>query len=131
FALDRAHAPFDARGSVLISRMSVRRTAFLVWVGLAALLLPIAGEAQAAEPIFGQTTFTLKNGLQVVVVPNHRAPLVTQWVWYKVGGADEVRGKSGAAHFLEHLMFRGTKETPPGAFSRIIAANGGNDNAFT
>ena len=64
-------------------------------------------------------------GSQVVVIPNHRAPIVTQMVWYKVGAADEVGGKSGIAHFLEHLMFRGTKEVPPGAFSRIVAQNGG------
>src|SRR5258708_13667902 len=52
-------------------------------------------------------------------------------VWYKAGSADEPRGKTGIAHFLEHLMFKGTKETPPGVFSRIIAQNGGRENAFT
>jgi zinc protease len=90
------------------------------------LLLAPAGAKQ-----FDADSFTLENGLQVVVIPNHRAPIVTQMIWYKVGGADEPRGKSGIAHFLEHLMFRGTKETPPGAFSRIVAQNGGRDNAFT
>ncbi len=80
---------------------------------------------------FNAQTFTLANGLQVVVIENHRAPIVTQMVWYKVGSADEQRGKTGLAHFLEHLMFKGTKELPPGAFSRIVAQNGGRENAFT
>jgi zinc protease len=99
----------------------------------AALLILILcgiGAAQA-ETLFGETSFTLKNGLQVVVVPNHRAPLVTQWLWYKVGAADEDRGKSGAAHFLEHLMFKATKTLAPKEFSAIIAKQGGQENAFT
>src|SRR6185436_12625273 len=70
-------------------------------------------------------------GLQVVVLPNHRVPAVTQMVWYKVGAADDPRGRSGIAHFLEHLMFKGTKAHPPGAFNTLIAQNGGRDNAFT
>jgi zinc protease len=80
---------------------------------------------------FGAEGFTLANGMQVVVIPNHRAPVVTQMVWYKAGGADEPLGKSGIAHFLEHLMFKGTKDVPPGMFSRLVAQNGGRDNAFT
>jgi zinc protease len=103
-----------------------------LWGVMAALLLATIGSARAeTEKQFDAATFTLANGLQVVVVENHRAPIVTQMVWYKVGSADEARGKSGIAHFLEHLMFRGTKETPPGAFSRIVAQNGGRENAFT
>jgi zinc protease len=93
------------------------------------LLLAFAAPAHAK--LFDAESFTLPNGLQVVVIPNHRAPIVTQMVWYKVGAADETTGKSGAAHFLEHLMFRGTKTVPPGDFSRIVAENGGEDNAFT
>ena len=85
----------------------------------------------AHAKLFDAQSFLLKNGLQVVVIPNHRAPIVTQMVWYKVGAADEVGGKSGAAHFLEHLMFRGTKSVPPGEFSRTVAQNGGEENAFT
>ena len=65
------------------------------------------------------------------MVPNHLAPAVTQMVWYKVGSTDEVPGKTGLAHYLEHLMFRGTANLAPGEFSKIIAAQGGNDNAFT
>ncbi len=100
-----------------------------VLIAAAALLATEAAPALAGQ--FNAESFTLKNGLQVVVVPFHRAPAVTQMLWYKAGAADDPSGKSGIAHFLEHLMFRGTKETPPGAFSRIISENGGRDNAFT
>ena len=64
------------------------------------------------------THFTLSNGLEVVVVPDHRAPVVTHMIWYKVGAADETPGKSGLAHFLEHLMFKGTEKNPGAAFSQ-------------
>jgi zinc protease len=75
--------------------------------------------------------FTLGNGLQVVVVPDHRAPVVTHMIWYKVGAADETPGKSGLAHFLEHLMFKGTEKNPGDAFSQEVAEIGGQENAFT
>ncbi len=88
-----------------------------------------AAMAQAASQ--GPTTFTLGNGLQVVVIPDRRTPVVTQMIWYKVGSADETPGKSGLAHFLEHLMFKGTAEHPAGEFSQLIARIGGNENAFT
>lgn len=102
--------------------------------GFAALTLAlglIAAIPATHAELFEAHRFVLKNGLEVVVLPNHRAPIVTQMVWYKVGAADEPLGKSGIAHFLEHLMFRGTKAVAPGAFSRIVAQNGGRDNAFT
>jgi zinc protease len=92
-----------------------------------ALLMPQNGRAQ----VFNPETFTLANGMQVVVIPNHRVPIVTHMVWYRVGSADEVPGKSGLAHLLEHLMFKGTPSIPPGDFSKIVARNGGRDNAFT
>ena len=76
-------------------------------------------------------TFTLANGLQVVVIPDHRTPVVTQMIWYKVGSADETPGKSGLAHFLEHLMFKGTAKHPAGEFSQTVLRIGGNENAFT
>ncbi|MBC7769589.1 MAG: insulinase family protein [Phycisphaerales bacterium] len=76
-------------------------------------------------------TFTLRNGLQVVVITDRRAPVVTHMLWYRVGGADEPRGSSGVAHFFEHLMFKGTRRIAPGEFSRTVARNGGDDNAFT
>jgi zinc protease len=98
---------------------------------LTLLVLALPAAASAQEKQFNAATFTLANGLQVVVIENHRAPIVTQMVWYKVGSADENRGKTGIAHFLEHLMFKGTKEVPAGEFSHIIAQNGGRENAFT
>ena len=73
----------------------------------------------------------LANGLQVVVVPDHRAPVVTHYVWYRVGAADEPPGVSGIAHFLEHLMFKSTDKIASGDFSRIVSRLGGQDNAFT
>ena len=69
--------------------------------------------------------------MQVVVIPDHRTPVVTQMVWYKVGSADETPGKSGLAHFLEHLMFKGTSQHPAGEFSQTVLRIGGNENAFT
>src|SRR6202451_3245986 len=77
------------------------------------------------------TDFTLANGLEVVVVPDHRAPVVTHMIWYKVGAADETPGKSGLAHFLEHLMFKGTEKNPGDTFSQDVAEIGGQENAFT
>jgi zinc protease len=77
------------------------------------------------------TDFKLANGMEVVVIPDHRAPVVTHMVWYRVGSADEVSGKSGLAHFLEHLMFKGTTKHPPGDFDRLVSVNGGEGNAFT
>lgn len=81
--------------------------------------------------LFEPASETLENGLQVVVIEDHRAPVVTQMVWYKAGAADEAPLKSGIAHFLEHLMFKGTKKVGNGEFSKIVARNGGRDNAFT
>jgi zinc protease len=82
-----------------------------------------------AKPEIGH--FKLANGLEVVVIPDRRAPVVTHMVWYKVGAADETPGKSGLAHFLEHLLFKGTAKNPAGRFSKEIAAVGGQENAFT
>jgi zinc protease len=75
--------------------------------------------------------FVLDNGLEVVVIPDRRAPVVTHMIWYKVGAADEPDGQSGVAHFLEHLMFKGTTNHPDGAFSKMVADRGGQENAFT
>ncbi|MFN3207647.1 MAG: M16 family metallopeptidase [Roseovarius sp.] len=82
----------------------------------------------AEEPV---TTFTLDNGMDVVVIEDHRAPVVVHMVWYRAGSADEKPGVSGVAHFLEHLLFKGTKTMAPGEFSSTVARNGGSDNAFT
>jgi len=98
------------------------------------LAIPLMISAAAAEvPKFAKnaTSFTLDNGLQVVVIPDHRAPIVTHMVWYKAGAADERPGESGIAHFLEHLMFKGTKDHPEGEFSKVVNSVGGDENAFT
>ncbi|MBI5323148.1 pitrilysin family protein [Bradyrhizobium sp.] len=103
-------------------------------VSLLAALLPVfAGSALAQTNGKPQppASFTLQNGLQVVVIPDHRTPVVTQMIWYKVGSADETPGKSGLAHFLEHLMFKGTAKHPAGEFSKTVLQVGGNENAFT
>lgn len=95
---------------------------------LSAALIFAALPLQAEQAVTG---FTLDNGMEVVVIEDHRAPVVVQMVWYRVGAADEPAGKSGIAHFLEHLMFKGTDDLAPGAFSDIVEAQGGSDNAFT
>lgn len=91
--------------------------------------------AVAASPtvaaVFSPKTFTLANGLQVVVIESHRVPVVRHMVIYRVGAADDPPGKSGLAHYLEHLMFKGTTSIKPGEFSKIVARNGGRGNALT
>ncbi len=106
------------------------RIARIAGAAALALLSTVAGEPAQAG-VFNPESFTLPNGMQVVVVENRRVPVVTHMVWYKCGSADEAPGKSGIAHFLEHLMFKGTPSVPPGEFSKIVARNGGQDNAFT
>lgn len=99
--------------------------------GAMALGLALAAPLPVAAQVFSPTTYQLANGLQVVVVENHRAPIISHMVWYRVGAADEPAGKSGIAHVLEHLMFKGTPTMPPGEFSKTVARLGGRDNAFT
>jgi len=96
---------------------------------LAALVLVLAasGVARADEV----TTARLDNGLEIVVIEDHRAPVVVHMLWYRAGSADEPPGVSGIAHFLEHLLFKATETMERGEFSRVVAANGGTDNAFT
>jgi zinc protease len=94
----------------------------------AALVASPALAEPAGAPV---ADFTLANGLELVVIPDHRAPVVTHMIWYKVGAADETPGKSGLAHFLEHLMFKGTAKHPAGIFSQAVAHVGGQENAFT
>jgi zinc protease len=101
-------------------------------VTLLALFLFTTGAFAQTKPTSDPpTSFTLDNGLQVVVIQDHRTPVVTQMIWYKVGSADETPGKSGLAHFLEHLMFKGTAKHPAGEFSQTVLRVGGNENAFT
>jgi zinc protease len=113
--------------------MSPHRFAFAVFVALfPAFTLTTSGAlAQTTVTSAPPATFTLPNGLQVLVIPDHRTPVVTQMIWYKVGSADETPGKSGLAHFLEHLMFKGTSKHPAGEFSQTVLRIGGNENAFT
>jgi zinc protease len=107
------------------------RIRFSSGLALFAALLVLSGVGAARAAVFNPETFTLANGMQVVVVTNSRVPVVTHMVWYKVGSADEGPGESGIAHFLEHLMFKGTKTRGPGEFSQTVARNGGQENAFT
>jgi zinc protease len=93
-------------------------------------LTPAAQECdRPGAPLITQTR--LGNGLDIVVIPDRRAPVVTHMVWYRNGSADDPLGKSGIAHFLEHLMFKGTKNHPQGKFSELVADSGGQENAFT
>jgi len=94
-----------------------------MWGMLLALLL---GSAQAAV-----TDVTLDNGMRVIVQEDHRAPVMVSQVWYRAGSVDEFNGTTGVAHVLEHMMFKGTQNVPPGEFSKRIAAAGGRENAFT
>ena len=106
--------------------MILKRSILLTAAAIAAALSApsLAATGQVAD-------FTLANGLELVVIPDHRAPVVTHMIWYKVGAADETAGKSGLAHFLEHLMFKGTAKHPAGQFSQVVARIGGEENAFT
>src|SRR5690242_13045274 len=110
------------------ARMRVPKLLLAVAALMAALVGATPNAAFAGAEV---SHFTLANGLEVVVVPDHRAPVVTHMIWYKVGAADETPGKSGLAHFLEHLMFKGTEKNPGDAFSRQVAEIGGQENAFT
>jgi zinc protease len=106
-----------------LRRQTTLLMAFMT-LAIAQPLVPAHAEPRATE-------FKLSNGMDVVVIPDHRAPVVTHMVWYKVGAADEPRGTSGIAHFLEHLMFKSTDKIAVGEFSKIISRLGGQDNAFT
>src|SRR5574344_2001722 len=96
-------------------------------LALAVCLLPFKTQAD----LFKAEEFFLYNGMQVVVVENHKSPIIKHMVWYKTGAIDEEYGKGGSAHFLEHLMFRGTKGVEDGQFNRIMHENGADSNAFT
>ena len=102
----------------------------LILASVVAALIVFASQVSAA-PSSNVSYFKLANGLEVVVIPDRRTPVITHMVWYKVGSADEPAGKSGIAHFLEHLMFKGTKKNPAGNFSKMVSSIGGQENAFT
>jgi len=105
-------------------RLSTLSMALLMMLASTLQTVPAQAQPRASE-------FMLSNGMQVVVIPDHRAPVVTHMIWYKVGAADEPKGVSGIAHFLEHLMFKSTEKIAIGEFSKIISRLGGQDNAFT
>nr|WP_186465154.1 pitrilysin family protein [Bradyrhizobium sacchari] len=112
--------------------MSVKRSAARLLAALLSTSVLSAGAvAQTTVTSAPPASFTLGNGMQVVVIPDHRTPVVTEMIWYKVGSADETPGKSGLAHFLEHLMFKGTSKHPVGEFSQTVLRVGGNENAST
>ena len=114
-------------------RFASRRLVASIFAALGLTFVFVAPGAFAQSSVTSNppATFTLSNGLKVVVIPDHRTPVVTQMIWYKVGSADETPGKSGLAHFLEHLMFKGTSKHPAGEFSKTVLRIGGNENAFT
>ena len=116
----------DTGGFTFCHRVAALSVLALLAVGFIAL-----GLWTERPRVFGAETFTLANGLEVIVVENHRAPVVFHSVWYRIGAADEPPGKSGIAHFLEHLMFKGTETREAGEFSHLVALNGGSENAFT
>ena len=115
----------------IICGMKMRHPAAMVVILVLALqaasVYPVRAIAAGADV----AQFKLQNGLEIVVIQDRRTPVVSHMIWYKVGSADEPRGKSGIAHFLEHLLFKGTKTYPPGEFSRKVAEIGGEENAFT
>lgn len=99
-------------------------------LGLAAVLISMLSALTSVDAAQVEE-FTLENGLKVLLLEDHKSPAVTFQVWYRVGARNEKDGKSGLAHFLEHMMFKGTPTTGPEEYSRIIAKNGGRSNAFT
>ncbi|WP_219683614.1 M16 family metallopeptidase, partial [Bradyrhizobium canariense] len=113
--------------------MSSYRSAARLLAALLSTSVLTAGASLAQTTVTSAppASFTLGNGMQVVVIPDHRTPVVTEMIWYKVGSADETPGKSGLAHFLEHLMFKGTSKHPVGEFSQTVLRVGGNENAST
>jgi len=109
---------FQKEDIPLLNRLLTRRL-LVAW-----LFFPLLALAETHE-------FKLDNGMRIIVQEDHRSPVVVSQVWYQAGSIDEVNGKTGVAHVLEHMMFKGTKTIPPGQFSRIVAAAGGRENAFT
>jgi zinc protease len=126
----RADRPFTCSDEVLVLRHLRHAITGSTLAILLTVTTPLVPSARA-ESGPNVSHFTLPNGLELVVIPDRRAPVVTHMIWYKVGAADETPGKSGLAHFLEHLMFKGTEQHPAGRFSQVVATIGGQENAFT
>lgn len=128
--LIRAQAALEGRPALLPAALLVLGTLFMMQTTPLGLT-PANGQDAGFTFAPNASQFTLDNGMEVVVIPDRRAPVVTHMVWYKVGAADEPPGQSGIAHFLEHLMFKGTDTFPDDTFSQTIARLGGTENAFT
>ncbi len=124
----RASVP-SQKGEFKLSRSPKSSPGLVLFFLVSSLFLLVSlSEAGLKEQVFETT---LPNGLKVILLENHKAPLITFQVWYRVGSRNEEWGKTGLSHMLEHMMFKGTKKVGPEEFSRIIQENGGNDNAFT
>src|ERR1700752_479213 len=106
--------------------MPLRRA--LLGCSLALMLLGTPGAQAAQEPV---TETTLDNGLRVLILEDHRSPIATIQAWHKVGSRNEIPGATGLAHFLEHMMFKGTPTYGKGELAQVVEENGGQDNAFT
>ncbi|QCI65738.1 M16 family metallopeptidase [Phreatobacter stygius] len=111
--------------------MPITRRSFTTTLAASSIPVLMPHAAVGAVPIERVVRHVLPNGLEVIAIPDHRVPVVTHMIWYRVGSADEVPGKSGIAHFLEHLMFKGTTRAPGDTFSTAVTAVGGTENAFT
>jgi len=114
---------FEVSSFSFVAMIRLARLTFLVLI----LSVSLASSSLAAQV----QEFVLDNGLKVLLLEERKSPVVTFQVWYRVGGRNEKDGKSGLAHFLEHMIFKGTPTTGPEEYSRIIAKNGGRSNAFT
>src|SRR5438094_2786211 len=120
-------APCAFQGLPLVFTSSIMQRILLRFVPSILSLSVLCGFAHATKV----QEFVLDNGLKVLLLEDHKSPVVTFQVWYRVGSRNEKDGKSGLSHFLEHMMFKGTQKTKPEEYSRIIAKNGGRSNAFT
>src|SRR5512140_3055375 len=108
-------------------RAFLRRFALVV-----ALIWTLSSPAHAAQTYAERVRETvLPNGLKILLLEDHKAPVAVFQIWYRVGSRNEQLGRTGLSHLLEHLMFKGTKKVRPEEYSNIIQHNGGNDNAFT
>ena len=104
----------------------------VIFVSLATLMaLSSASAESSVQPVMSVVEDTLSNGLRVIVKPDHRSPVAAVMVWYRAGSIDELGGRTGVAHVLEHMMFQGTKTLAPGEHAKMIAETGGRSNAFT
>jgi zinc protease len=127
----RCAASADLTGFIALTTLIVMSIAMMTIATVNAEERSGASAADLAGSAPEVASYTLDNGMEVVVIPDNRAPVATHMVWYKVGAADEPPGVSGIAHFLEHLMFKGMDKIAPGEFSKTVARWGGQDNAFT